>query len=251
MAAKPGKGRGFASQMARAMGLSSTMLSQVLNGDKNLNHEHATDLAEFLSLNDKETDFLFLLIDLERAGTHKLRVRLKKKMEEEQKKAAQLANRLPIDKELSPETRSVFYSSWMYTGIRSLTALKEFQDTEKISERLQIPKHLVVQILDFLIQEGLLVQHEGQFETGPRRTHLPATHPLVNQHHRNWRIKGVEQMENRSEENLFLTAPLSCSKEVADQIRKKIPGFIEEIFKLVAPSDSELVRCLNIDYFEY
>ena len=53
------------------------------------------------------------------------------------------------------------------------------------------------------------------------------------------------------DKNLFFTAPMSLSHETVELIRQKIPAFIEEIIKLVRPSPSEVVHCLNIDWFEY
>lgn len=249
--AQPAGGRGMASKIAASMTLSSTMLSQVLNGEKNLNLEHAADLSEFLSLNDKETDFLFLLIEFERAGSQKLQKRLRRKIEAEQKQSAQLANRLQNDRELTPEIQSLFYSSWIYTGIRNLVAVADFNSADVIAEKLRLPKSIIVQALEFLIRDGLVVQQNGVLEPGPRRTHLPSQHHLVNQHHRNWRDQALQAMERRSENDLFFTSPLSCSEEVAAQLRKRLPAYIEEISKLVGPSQSETVRCLNIDLFEY
>jgi hypothetical protein len=44
---------------------------------------------------------------------------------------------------------------------------------------------------------------------------------------------------------------MSLSKDVADQVLKALPDFVEKITKWVAPSPSEVVRCLNIDFFDY
>jgi hypothetical protein len=44
---------------------------------------------------------------------------------------------------------------------------------------------------------------------------------------------------------------MSLSEKDAEKLRKLIPQWIEEIHKIVGPSDSECVRCLNIDFFNY
>lgn len=51
--------------------------------------------------------------------------------------------------------------------------------------------------------------------------------------------------------NLFFTMPMSLSEEVADKVREDLPAYIEKIAKWVGPSPSQVVRCLNIDWFEY
>jgi hypothetical protein len=73
----------------------------------------------------------------------------------------------------------------------------------------------------------------------------------VVKHHQNWRIKGFQSMELRREEDLFYTQSMVMSREAAEKIRLMLPGIIEGIHGIGGPSDSEVVRCLNIDWFEY
>lgn len=58
-------------------------------------------------------------------------------------------------------------------------------------------------------------------------------------------------MNLQNENDLFFTSPMSLSKEAAEKIRQELPAFIEKISKIVIPSKSEVIRCLNIDWFEY
>lgn len=73
----------------------------------------------------------------------------------------------------------------------------------------------------------------------------------MQQHHKNWRIKALEKMPTKQNQNLFYTGPMSMSTEIAEKVRDEIPEFIAKIYKWVGPSSSETVRCLNIDWFEY
>mgnify|MGYP000953554804 FL=1 len=74
---QPKKGRGIASKMALSLRVSTTMISQVLNGDRQLSLELASDLADFIGLNTSEQDYFFLMIDFQRAGTQGLKNKLK------------------------------------------------------------------------------------------------------------------------------------------------------------------------------
>jgi len=49
----------------------------------------------------------------------------------------------------------------------------------------------------------------------------------------------------------FFTETMALSLEAAQKIRLMLPGIIEQILSISGPSDSEAVRCLNIDWFEY
>lgn len=251
MSSQPKKGRGLASKMAAHLRVSSTMMSQVLNGDRHLNLELASELGDFMALNPEEQEYFFLLIDYERAGTPGLKNKLKKKLQSEQTKAAKLEERLKVDRQLSEQANNLFYSNWLYTGIRNLAAIAEFNDIDAIAERLQLPRIQVQKVVAFLLQHELLILEKGQLISGPQKTHLRADSILVSKHHQNWRLQGFQQMHFQSEQNFFYTGPMSLSKELAEEIRREIPGFLEQIYKRLGPSPSETVRCLNIDWFEY
>lgn len=248
---QPKKGRGLASRMALSLKVSTTMISQVLNGDRHLSLELASELADFIGLSIPEQDYFFLMIDFQRAGTQGLRNKLKRKLLEEQEKSNKLKERLKVEVELSDTAKSVFYSNWVYSGIRNLSALPEFKDVDSISEKLHLPRATVQKVVDFLLQNNLLVQKNGALQVGPQKTYIGADSLLVNKHHQNWRLQGFREMLNQNDQNLFYTGPMSLSKELAAQIRHELPTFIEKLYKRLGPSTSETVRCLNIDWFEY
>jgi uncharacterized protein (TIGR02147 family) len=248
---QPKKGRGIASKMALSLRVSTTMISQVLNGDRQLSLELASDLADFIGLNTSEQDYFFLMIDFQRAGTQGLKNKLKRKLLEEQSKASKLKERLKVEVELSETAKAVFYSDWIYSGVRNLSAVPEFKNVDSISEKLHLPRAVIQKVVDFLLRNNLLILKNGMLQVGPQKTHIGAESLLVNKHHQNWRLQGFREMLNSNDQNLFYTGPMSLSNELAAQIRQEIPTFIERLYKRLGPSESETVRCLNIDWFEY
>ena len=58
-------------------------------------------------------------------------------------------------------------------------------------------------------------------------------------------------MDQMNEDHLFYTSPMSLSVEAAQHIRRMLPTLLEEVSRIVGPSASETVYCLNIDWFEY
>ena len=117
--------------------------------------------------------------------------------------------------------------------------------------RLKTNPQKVQKIIQFLIDHNLIININGKIQIGPQKTHLENNSPWISKHHHNWRIKAMESMQNDSEQNLFYSAPMSLSKDVALKIRQQLPEFIKQIVEQVGPSKSEVVRCLNIDWFEY
>jgi uncharacterized protein (TIGR02147 family) len=248
---QPQKGRGFFTAVAERLGTSNAAVSQVFRDSRQLNLEQATEICEMLHFSDTETFYFLLLVEYARAGSVKLQKRLLAKIKSEQALQQQLINRVPKDVVLSSEVKSIYYSSWLYTGLRNLIATDEFQNLEELSVRLKINQSKLQKIIQFLLDHQLLVIKNNKLEVGPQKTHLESGSPFVTKHHQNWRIKSMEAMQNSLETDLFYSAPMSLSIEVAEQIRQQLPEFIKQIIDQVGPSKSETVRCLNIDWFEF
>lgn len=251
IAERPKKGRGEARKIAANLSLSSTLISQILNADKHFTAEAASELCEYLGLTEKDADQFCLLVDYARAGSHGLRGRLRKRIRKAQADAQKLSERMKEDRALSETEAAVYYSHWAYTGASHLIPCNPKISIEELAERLQLPLQMMTKVVNFLLQSGLVVSRNGVFETGFKHIHLGADSPLVVKHHLNWRLRAFDRMPYSREADLFLTAPMTLSREVADQVRSELPSFIEKIVKWVGPSPSEVVRCLNIDWFDY
>ncbi|MBX3040110.1 MAG: TIGR02147 family protein [Bdellovibrionaceae bacterium] len=250
VSAQPKQGFGEYRRMATSLQISTTMVSQVFKSDKHLSLELASDLCDYLRMDEDETEYFLLLVDHARAGSHKLQKRFERQIKARQEKAKKLENRVKAT-ELGIEEKSVFYSSWIYQGVRMLTDLQEYDDADAIAKRLNLPKNQIQKVLDFLIQNQLVMKERNSLKLGNARTHVGSSSPLVSRHHQNWRLQGLTKMVQADEDQFFYTAPMTLSSEVANWIRQELPSIVERINAKVIPSPSETVRCLNIDWFEY
>lgn len=70
----PDLGHGSIKKMAAALRVHPSLISQVLNGIKDLTSEQANDIAGFFCLSELETEYFLCLVDIERAGTTRLKV---------------------------------------------------------------------------------------------------------------------------------------------------------------------------------
>jgi uncharacterized protein (TIGR02147 family) len=238
-------------KIALHLDISSTMVSQIFKGDKQLSLEMAFEICSFLQLENSEVDYFLLLVELQKAGSHKLKKHYHLRIKEFQNQQKTMESRIKSDLVLDQEQKEIFYSNWIYSATRMLTGLPEFQELNKIAHRLQTQEKTMIQIIEFLIKNNLCIKKNNKIQQGPAKTFIPASSPLTQRHHSNWRLLGMQKMFPVNEQNLFYTCPMSISKKVADEIRKELPTFIEQISKKVLDSDSEVVRCLNIDWFEF
>lgn len=247
----PKKGRGEFQRIAQSLGMHTSSISQVFNGQKRFTPEQGSRLAEHLGLNEIESDYLLNLIEKERAGTKDLEARIEKRLQKLRKMAESLANRLPQDKVLTEEMKALLYSNWFYSAIRLSTDIKELQTIEALSQFFSLPPALVNEVLRFLISCGLCVEENGLYKMGPQRTHLEASSPLISRHHVNWRLKAVERTtELEHSEELQFSSPVVISKSDAVRIRNILLDEIQSVMKIVTPSSSEILYCLNVDWIK-
>ncbi|MFM6928036.1 MAG: TIGR02147 family protein [Bdellovibrio sp.] len=250
VANQPREGFGEYRRLAQALGVSTTMVSQVFKADKHLSLELASEVCDYLRLDDDETDYFLLLVDYGRAGSFKLQKRFQRQIKTRQEKSKKLENRVK-GSELSEEARNTFYSSWIYTGVRMLVDTGKYNDAEALSRYLNLPRNHVQKVLDFLIGNNLLIDEKEGLKLGSARTHIGSSSSLVNRHHMNWRIQAMGKIQQNRDEDFFYTSSMVMSQEVADWVRQELPAIVERINAKVIPSPSEVVRCLNIDYFEF
>lgn len=242
------KGKGLQGKMAVAAGVSSSLISFILKGEKHLSLEQAAEISEFMGLPEKEVEYFYLLVEYGRAGSVKLQKQLLKRIEEQRKK---LSNRMAKAASLTDEVKAVYYSSWAYAGIRNLTATPGEHDVHSIAKRLGLSASVVGELLDFLVQNDLCKVEDGKLTYGAKRIHVPADSPFVAKHHQNWRLKGFQTMEERRDSNLFFTAPMSLSAQAAREVHQLLPKVVEQVMGIAGPSDSEVVYCFNMDWFGY
>lgn len=250
--AQPKLGRGILRAWSLKFAVHPSLLSQVLSGKRSLTLELADQIGEELNLGENEALYFQLLVLQENAGTKKLKDKFRKRILDARARSKKISERVRTDIELSEEAKSVFYSSWLYAGLRNLTAIPEFRTVDALAARLGLPRALVAGAIEFLVTEGLCrVGEGGAIEVGPQRTFVPAGSPLVERHHQNWRLHGFTKMKLKRPEDLFLTIPMSLSVADAEKLRTLLPSWFQEVNKIIGPSESQTVRCLNLDFFEY
>ncbi|WP_409478420.1 TIGR02147 family protein [Pseudobdellovibrio sp. HCB154] len=244
------KGHGEYRRLAMALNVSTTLISQIFNAEKELSMELACEMVDYLHLNEDEGDYFLLLVEVGKSGSIKLRNRLLRQIKERQDKARKLENRLKKDHTLDEQAKQIYFSSWLYPALRILSDIPEINTAEQISERLQVPKNHVLKALDFLIKHQIIMQKGNKLSLGPAHIYLPPSDPLASRNMMNWRQLGFNKMQMQHDDQFFYSGTYALSEAVAEEIRKRLPHFVEEILKEVKPSPSETTRCLNIDFFQ-
>lgn len=244
------RGSSNLSRLAQAIGVHTSFLAHVLAGSKNLSFEQATEVSEAIGMTSMERDYFFALLQIERAGTVKLRAYWG------EKRAAILADRLKVRSrvgehhELSAEQKAVFYSSWIYVAVFVSAAIDDGQTLAQIAHRFQLSREKAQDVLDFLEQTGICERKNERYVMGKSVVYLGNESPLIVKHHTNWRMKAIQKMDTRENDELFFTSPLSMSASDFAKIRELLAKAIQSSLEICKDSPAEDVFALNIDLFK-
>lgn len=247
-----GRGRGQYGKMAEALGISSVLISQIFKGEKNLSLEHAYLLTEYLGLTPPERDYFILLVQFDKAGSHKLREYFQQQIKTIQKERSEnLKQVLQQDISLSETDKAIFYSNWLYSAIRLQTSIKGFHTLDALTNYFQLPRDQVSEILNFLVDKNLIAKTDKGFEMGPQRTHLESNSPYIKARQISWRVKAFEKMDNKNSGHFFYTAPMSISEKQMQVLKEKLTDLIKELTHELINDEPEHLACLNIDLFRF
>ena len=247
---RPKKGHGQFLKIAKALHIHTTMVTHILKGHLHFSMEQSLAMAEFLGLNELETEFFIHLVQWERAGNPQTKNYFFKKLSAIKERSQNLRERLETKNTLDDSDRAVYYSTWIYAAIRLLTSIPHFQTREALAERLGMHISRVNQILEFLLSRGLCQEEDGRIFYGDTKTYIGQESLLVSRHHSNWRLKALERIDRVDPQELAYTNPVVLAEKDIAKVREEIVQLIERVHKITAPSPCEKLFCFNIDWLE-
>ena len=193
----PNGGRGQRKALADAINCQVAYITHVLSGDSHFSLEQIEAAARHFSLSKEETEFLLLILQQNRAGTAELRQFFDRLIREHRTQNNLLKERLKIKETLTREDQATYYSSWQYAAIHIALTVPKLRTVEKLTERFQIPSSRVLEILNFLCSKGLATKSLNTYNTTNPFLHLENDSPLISKHHSNWRMKTIQNLDNR------------------------------------------------------
>ena len=246
----PQQGRGQAKKLSEYLEVSSVVVSQVLNKQRDFSMENAFKVTQFLELSEFETSYFLKMVEYSKAGHFGLKEYLKNELQKMQKESKKISNRYHQKNELSDEDKFTFYSDPLYSSIRMASSLPSINTLEDIAEYFHLPHKRVKEMLEFLISRKLCMVEDGVIKRGTQNTFIPADSPYIKLHHSNWRKIAMDKAGNLSSEEMMYTAPMTLSKKDFELVRENLLKTIQETVKILGPSEDEVMVCLNIDFFK-
>lgn len=247
-----GKGRrtGQRGALARALGCQTAFLSQVLNGVANLTLEQAFKVNSHLGHDPQAAEFFLLLVQKERSGSVELKAYFQEKLAALLAKRSDIKSRIVKNKAISDADLAFYYSHWYVSAIHVALSIANLQTAVELAAYFKLDDGVVRQTLEFLVSTGLAIETRGRYTIGPSHVHLPNESPFIKQLHANWRLRALQSMEHRRDEDLHYSVTYSLSREDATKVRAQILDMIEKNMNVVRPSKEEVLFCNSIDFFE-
>ena len=248
---RPGAGHGFRTRIAKAADCQVSYVSEVLNKASHFSLEQAEAINELLDHTPEESEFFLMLVQLERAGSRKLRDRIRNSIDNALKARLVLKDRVDIKAGISSEDQPIYYSSWQYAAVHLLGTIKAYQRPDLIAEYLRLPAKRVNEIVDFLVSLGLLKIDRGRLEGGPNRFWIGNDSPMLSKHHANWRLRALDSLDQGKKDDIHYSALVSLASEDVAAIKEKIAKDMDSTRALVRDSKNENeIHCFAVDFFK-
>lgn len=247
---EPNSGRGARRKLAEFIGCQIAYVSHVLAGDRHFSPEQAEAAARFFSLRDDETEFLFLILDHQRAGTAGLRRHLQKRIDQRRREYREIKKRIRISHSISPADQALYYSSWHYQAVHTILTIPEFRTPSAIASRLGLTSDRIGTILSFLLEKGLVKETASGYQPTESQIHLPRTSPLISKLHGNWRVQALMAMEQMRDEDYHYSGLVTLSRHDATVVREIMTKSLSQAIDVIKPSPAERLFVLAMDFYE-
>jgi len=246
---KEGSRTGLRKQLAKAIDVHTSLVSQVLTGRIDFSLEQAERVNLFFEHTDDESRYFLLLVLKDRAGSQRLKERFMKEVRSAQEARLNISRRLEVKDSVSQADRERFYSSYVYGAIHVLSAISKFQTIEALASALNLQRSQVKEAVEFMVNIGVLKEMEGRVTPGSRHIHLSNDSALILKHHMNWRFHSISSLQFLNQDDLHYSACMSISKDDAQKIKEMILDGLKSKMDVVAKSPEEVAYVLNFDFY--
>jgi uncharacterized protein (TIGR02147 family) len=245
-----GSRSGSRKELAAAIEVHTTHVSQVLKGKADLSQEQAEAINSFFGHTEEEGEYFLLLLLKDRAGTPKLQARYQARIQKMRDERLNISRRLNVDTAISEKDRERFYSSAVYGAAHVLCSIPQYRTVDKLTDVLQLPKTRVAEIVEFLLRLGVLKTEKDQLLPGPRHVHLGNESEMILKHHINWRMHAISNLQFLDRDDLHYSACLTISHEGAFQVKEAILETLKKTVTIVGQAEVETGYVLNFDFYK-
>ncbi|MDG0818072.1 DUF4423 domain-containing protein [Bdellovibrio svalbardensis] len=233
---------------ARDLSITSSWLSEVLNGKKGMSIEKAQSLCYDMGLSSVESKLFQLSVRAAHARSDKDRAAAREELKKF--KAGKSSLQRMSNDDFQP------LSEWYYLALLELTELPECQHTEEwFAKKLQLPLRLVSSALKLLVDKGHLHLEDGAYIA----THAESStlfdvpsEAIKNYHRQVMTVASKALQEQPVQQRDFLNMTLAFEADRAEEAQKVLRKFQQDFARQFYPQDSNnknSIYQLSIQFF--
>ncbi|OFZ56142.1 MAG: hypothetical protein A2328_01305, partial [Bdellovibrionales bacterium RIFOXYB2_FULL_36_6] len=246
----PSYGRGTQRDIAQHLGCKTAYISQILKGYLDFTLEQGIKLNVFFKHTEEESHFFLLQVQYARAGSHELKLYFEKQMNTVIDHRRNLMKRLKVENTLNENFKHIYYSAWYYAAVHIMLTIPQLRSVHAISNALDLPRPLIIKVLDFLVSCKLAVEKKGVYESGAVSIHLSSESIQIQRHHTNWRNKAIQAIDKNLSNNLHYSSVVSMSESDISKVREALIKTIEDFRAIVKESREERIQVICLDFFK-
>ncbi len=242
-------GRGGKSALAKAAGCSPSWMTKVLAREVHLSQDQAYGIALTLGMNENETEYFLLLVDLGRASSQALRKRLQVKIAAIQRAARNLGKSIRVVDEVPEAEIARYYSSWLYSAVHVFCMVRP-RGADEAAQYFRVKRTIVESTLRHLRDMGLVKSKEGLWFATEKALHL-SNGAWVSANHVHWRSRTMQHLQDNDTGGFHYSAVHCLSEKDFEVVRKKMKEAILSCLKVTEPSPSETLGVLCADWYSF
>lgn len=243
------KKAGLKSKLSQFIGVQASYLSKVLKNQADLNHDQILLVAQFFSLDELETDYLWHLLLANRAGRVGTRNYYNEKLKNIKKKAHELEKKLKTKSNLQEDLESEYYSSWIHSAVHITLLIKKMGPNE-IAKTLGLQEQEILNSLRLLEKTGFIKKQQDTWQVITTTTHLSKSSRWLARHHINWRIKTIEKISRDNMNGLHYTSIACCSRKDKERIDQLLLDTLTKVREIIKNSSDEISFFYGLDSYD-
>ncbi len=246
-----GENRGMRIKFSKLVNASPSYMNKVLSGNIKLNLENVPVLNRLLGHTEDESKFFMQMVLYSQAGSKDLEQHFKSEMDAILEARRVSAAWIPNKEEYPEHVQAKFFSHWIYKVTHILTAVPAFQTKTAISERLKLSLSGVTQVLDYLVQIGMVENKNDRFRYNfnAPRLHLKKDSTWATHGHVNLRQFAIHKLTEPRQEDFHYSSVVAISKKDFEIVRNKFQQIVRDLEPMIEESEIEEVYTFSIDLF--
>lgn len=241
-------------RLAKEMRVQKSYLSKVMSGNASLNKDQAFLLSKFMRLKNEEEEYLFLLVEKDRAALKEYRRKIDSKLKQIQLKQTQSSAYLDkVEQDASSAAAQVYYLYPEIQLIHLAFGLERYREKPNILKDDLGVQDLFFQKAIKTLQELSLIALKGNsVELLKSNLHLSRESDLFHQWKTQFKLKSIEWTKRLAEGDKYnFVASFTASEEDKEKIRLEFMRFLKKTESVVKNSNGENLYQINFDLFKW